>query len=255
MKKTSAICIVATGVCLVHLTASRDQPQSPAPERPAFEVASVKLHRPDPGPLRSSTEVGPAGVTYTNVLLRGCIRTAYGVESYRIVGGPDWFASERYDIVAKAASAAPKAQLMRMLQTLLEERFKLRVHRETQDIPIYALVVRKNGLKLHAGKEDGDTEVGGAAHLIDSRGMTMKFLAGVLSQSTQRLGQPVLDMTGLTGVFDITLDFAPDDAAAASDNAAPDLFTALRGLGLTLEPRKSPMEVIVVDHAERPSGN
>jgi len=226
------------------------------PDRPAFEVASVKPHPPSPGPLRASAGIGPAGIDFTNVALKGCIRSAYGVETWRISGGPDWLASERYDIVAKAASAAPKAQLMRMLQTLLEDRFQLKVHRETQEVPVYALVVGKSGLKIHAGKENGETEVGGAGHLINSRGMTLKQLAGFLSQMTQSSGRPVLDMTGIAGVFDITLDAAPDDAAAAGDNSGPDLFTALQQqLGLKLEPRKSPLEVLVVDRAEKPAAN
>ncbi|HEY1340098.1 MAG TPA: TIGR03435 family protein [Bryobacteraceae bacterium] len=244
--------MIATPVLLVLCVAWA---QTPLTARPAFEVASVKVHPRTPGPLRAYSHVQPAGIDFNNVALRGCIRSAYGMEQYRILGGPDWMTSERYDIVAKASAAAPKDQLMLMLQALLEDRFKLKVHRETRELPVYGLVVGKNGPKLRPGKEDGATEVGGARHLIDSRGMSMKQLAGFLSEFTQRSGMPVLDMTGLDGLFDITLDFAGDDAAAAANGDTPDIFTAVLQLGLKLEPRKSPLEVLVVDSAQKPSEN
>lgn len=255
MKRTSAIFCVLPTVCLMYSTAGRAQSPATGPNRPAFEVASIKLHRPTPGPFRSYKEVGPAGISFTNFDLNGCIRSAYGVAGYQIVGGLGWLTSDRYDIVAKAAAAVPKAQLMLMLQTLLEDRFKLKVHRETQELPVYGLVVGKKGLRVHPGKEDGETEIGGAAHLINSRGMTMKDLASFLSQFTLRSGRPVLDMTGLTGVFDITLDFVTDDFAPGDNNPSPDIFTALQEIGLKLEPRKSPIEVLVIDYAEKPSEN
>jgi uncharacterized protein (TIGR03435 family) len=229
---------VLPALCVVIVAGSSAQSQAPAPERPAFEVASIKLRQPTP-PFRVSTEIGPAGIHYNNVTLKNCIRSAIN--------------SERYEIISKAASAVPKAQLMLMLQTLIETRFGLKLHRETKELPVYALVVGKGGLKLHAGKEGGETEVGGARHLIDSRGMGMQQLAGFLSQFTQSSGMPVLDMTGVPGVFDVTLDFVSGDAADKS--ADPDIFTAVQELGLKLESRKSPLEVLVIDHVEKPSEN
>src|SRR5689334_3594404 len=92
---------------LASLFAAGAQSQPSVPERPAFEVASVKIHPATPGPFRSSSNVGPGGIDYVNVNLKGCIRNAYGVEAYRIIGGPDWLTSERYDIAAKASSAVP----------------------------------------------------------------------------------------------------------------------------------------------------
>jgi uncharacterized protein (TIGR03435 family) len=219
--------------------------------QPGFEVASVKLHQPGPGPLRVQTSVEPAGIHFTNVTLKACIRQAYELEPYRIFGGPDWLTSERYDITAKAAAAESRAQLMRMLQALLEERFQLKLHREIREMPVYALVVAKNGPKLHAAKVEGETEIGGAdGHRFSGKGVTMKMFAGALSRS-QPWDRPILDMTGLTGAFDISLDFARDDGAAPADSAAgPSIFAALQEqLGLKLEPRKSPMEVLVIDSA------
>jgi uncharacterized protein (TIGR03435 family) len=252
--KTAATYLVLP-LWLVVLTASRAQSPTMATARPAFEVASIKLRRATPGPLSVSTGVGPAGIDYKNVTLMTCIRAAYGFQRYRILGGDDWLNSERYDILARAASAAPKTGLMLMLQMMLEDRFKLKVHRETKEIPIYALVVGKNGLKLRPGKEDGETEIGGAGHLINSRGMTMKALAGALTQITQRSGRPIQDMTGIEGVYDITLDFVSSDVADADNGPGPDIFSALQEAGLKLEPRKSSLEVLVIDHAQRPSEN
>jgi uncharacterized protein (TIGR03435 family) len=146
---------IALGLILPALLVSQSETPAAA-DRPAFEVASIKLHQAVPGPFRSSSSIETGGINFTNVNLKGCIRAAYGVQPNRILGGPDWLTEERYDIVAKAASAVPKAQLMLMLQTLLEDRFQLKLHRETTELPIYALVVAKNGPKIHAGEEDGE---------------------------------------------------------------------------------------------------
>jgi hypothetical protein len=189
------------------------QAQTPAADRPAFEVASVKLHPPAPGPFRSSSSIEPGGIRFTNVNLKGCIQRAYGVPTNRISGGPDWTASERYDIVAKAASAAPQARLMLMLQTLLEDRFQLKFHRETIERPIYALV-------------------------------------------SPQVDLPVFDVTGLVGVFDVTLDFQMDDKSTDNADGGQSIFTALQEqLGLKLEPRKGPVETLVIDHAAKASDN
>src|SRR5262249_40002051 len=163
------------------------------------EVASIKQRQVTPGPMRVSAGVGPGGIQYRNVTVTDCIRNAFGVQRYQILGGPDWLRTDRYDIIANAAAAAPKGQLMLVVPTLLEDRFRLKTHRETKDLPIYALVVKKSGLKLKPGKADGETEIGGAGHLINSRGMTMRSLAGVLTQIIQGSGRPVLDKTGLDG--------------------------------------------------------
>jgi uncharacterized protein (TIGR03435 family) len=250
--KLAALYFALSVVWLARPTADTAQSRASASDRPTFEVASIKS-RPVMRPLKVSTGIDPAGIQYRNVTVTDCVRNAFGVQRYQIVGGPDWLRSDRYDIIAKAPSPpTPKAQLMLMLQTLLEERFKLKTHLELRDLPIYALVVGKHGPRLKPGKADGNTEIGGAGHLIDSRGMTMQALAGFLSQITQGSGRPVVDRTGLDGVFDITLDFVPDDLAV-DNNSDPNVFAALQALGLKLEPQKSPFEVRAIDHIERPS--
>jgi uncharacterized protein (TIGR03435 family) len=253
-RKTTTICFGLSVVWLVNLSASAAQSQTLAPDRPEFEAASIKLRPATSGPIRVSAGVDAGRIQYRSVTVIDCIRNAYGVPRYRISGGPDWLGSDRYDIIARASSATPKAQLMLMLQTLFEDRFKLRTHLETRDVPTYALVVGKNGPKLKPGKVDAQTEIGGAGHLINSQGMTMHALAAALTQITQASGRPILDMTGLDSVFDINLDFVSDELAGVN-NSDPDIFAALQALGLKLESQKSPFEVLVIDHVERPSEN
>jgi uncharacterized protein (TIGR03435 family) len=158
--------------------------------------------------------------------------------------------SAGYDIKAKAEGNAGD-DLWPMVQTLLADRFQLKFHRETRELPIYALVVAKNGAKLHAVSAAG-LGVGMGKGRFNGRGADMPTLASVLSNE---LGRLVFDRTGLSGFYDFTLTFEPDDTRAA-DTAGPSLFTALQEqLGLRLEPQKGPVETLVIDHAEKPSAN
>jgi uncharacterized protein (TIGR03435 family) len=147
--------------------------------------------------------------------------------------------------------------MMAMLQKLLEHRFKLTIHREAKEMPVYALVVGKNGPKIQAVKDDdGGTQVdGGDGHPISARNLSMEGLAQILSRR-QQTDRPVLDRTGLKGIFNFTLDFATDDAASADGTAAPSIFTAVQEqLGLKLEATKGPVEIVVIDRVEKPSDN
>jgi uncharacterized protein (TIGR03435 family) len=219
----------------------------------------------------------------------------YGTQRFRISGGPAWLSTERFDIEAKmdAATADALAKLnpgqrvlaqQKMLQTLLADRFKLTVHREARELLIYDLVVAKSGAKLQAAKPgdtyaDGiknpDGSLGGPGDMsggvfdgwITAQAVTIANLAGEL---TQMLGHPVTDKTGLMGAYDFKLRFTPDDrlqapggaapierpALPSSDSDEPSLFAAIQEqLGLKLEAGKGPVEIIVIDHVERPSGN
>ena len=211
---------------------------------PSFEVASIRVHQPGPGPLHVSTAVEAARINFTNVTLRGCIRAAYGPRPYQITGGPGWLNDDRFDIIAKAAQAAPRAQLMLMLQSLLAERFHLAVHFETREVPVYSLVVDRRGLKIHPVTDNGaGMQVDGdETHPVVARNISMTGLAQVLSR-TREIDRPVIDNTGIGGVFNISLEFGPDDS----------VFTALsEQLGLRMEPAKGPVPMLVVDHAEKP---
>jgi uncharacterized protein (TIGR03435 family) len=232
-------------------------------QQPAFEVASIRLSSYQGGPLRVTARVDADGIDFSNVTPRLCIQRAYGVKPYQLTG-PDWINSERYMIVAKSAGAVPQDKILVMLQTLLTERFKLAIHREAKEMPVYALVVSKSGSKLKEATDGGATQIGGDGDEIVFERASMQTLAGTLARSVNR---PVIDATGLKGLYNFRLAWADDNspnpngpvagASGASDPAdAPSVFTALQErLGLKLESRKAPVDALVIDHIERPSAN
>jgi bla regulator protein BlaR1 len=238
---TMGIVAVAGPIAIGLMQAPQSRAQPQAAVAASFEVASVKPNRY--GAAASTFRARNGSLHSTNVSLRDFIRWAYGVKDYQ-VAGPDWLTSQRYDIVAKAPAAVPDDRLMPMLQALLAERFKLAIHRETKERAVYALVAGKNGSRLHE-VEAGREQSSGGRGSLSAQKMSMSQLADTLSQ---RVDLPVLNTTGIEGVFDIELKWAPD-----GDNAnGPSIFTAVQEqLGLKLEQRKGPMEIIVVDHAER----
>jgi len=214
----------------------------------AFDVATIKPHDSSGGVL-AGTSVSPR--RYSGVgSLRSLIQTAYGVQDYQVSGGPPWANTELFEVDGRPASPTSHDQMMQMLQTLLAERFKLAIHHETKEVPIYALVPAKNGPKLQEVKDKD--KIGG---MSTGRGMlrgqmTLADLARYLSSSA---GRPVIDRTGLTAGFEINLQWSPDNTA---DAASPSLFAAIQEqLGLKLETAKGPVETLVIDHAEKPSGN
>jgi uncharacterized protein (TIGR03435 family) len=249
---------------------------------PVFAVATIKPNNKNNG---WRLEFTPDGFTARGVFLRQVIQEAYGVyEENRMYGGPTWLTSERFDIEAKIDSADAAGfrdfsldQRRFMLQRLLADRFKLTIHRETKELPAYALLVAKSGPKLHESKPDTiyHSQIKGVDGLVtrsgrgylDGQGFSTTALAQLLYPSA---GILVVDKTGLTGSYDFSLHWTPDDVstpmakateggtqeAAASDFSGPSLFTALQEqLGLKLVPMKFPLEVIVIDHVEMPSEN
>ncbi len=249
----AAMLAVAGPVLLGVMNATQSRAQSPAAAAPAFEVASVKLNKSGGGRVR---RVDPRGIAYTDITLNDCIGAAYGVKFYQI-SGPDWLRSERYDIVANAASPVPKDQLMRMLQTLLADRFKLTFHREEKELPVYALVIGNKGPKLRkaASEDEADAIVAPDPRGLVFKNHSMAELAEFLSRAMDR---PVLDMTGLKDRFDFNLslfesDTSPADVkrAIGGGQLAASMFTLIQELGLKLESRKAPVEILVIDHAEK----
>jgi bla regulator protein blaR1 len=244
----------------------------------AFEVATIKRSVSD-GPFRG--QFLPGGrVHNTNYTLRMLILVAYDMLPNHVVGGPGWVDSDRYDVEAKAASGVipendgarvPKTR--QMLRALLVERFKLAVHRETREEPVYALTVAKGGPKLPKPQVDPKdcmddvtplasachTFIGGQGRGLTGRTVNISDLVGVLSMYTDR---PVIDKTGLNGAFDIKLDpWAPlirvgdtaDRESNLRDPERPSLFVLLEEqLGLKLEGQKGQVEVLVIDRAEKP---
>jgi uncharacterized protein (TIGR03435 family) len=281
--------LILVGVMAVGLpTVSGQVNAPPGVDLPEFEVASVKPDKSGIGPRILLTA---DGLTATKVTVKFLIKQAYGVEDDEISGAPNWLDSDAYDVDAKVGSADLAAldkldekQRMRMLRPLLAERFQLKVHRETKEIPVYALVIAKNGPKLHQAKP-GDTYPDGIKGLDGKpggrQGMMMWGrgrliaqgipIANLLPPLTQQLERTVLDKTGLKGTYDITLLWTPEDDRApmgngaeggrqgstpAADSSGASIFTAIQEqLGLKLESQKSQVEGLVIDHVERPSDN
>jgi uncharacterized protein (TIGR03435 family) len=232
--KRAALCAV------ILLTRSMALSQ-PATARPAFEVASVKPSAP--GSSGGGITPGPDGLTARNVTLLFCIRIAYDVQEYQ-VSGPGWLNNDQYDIAAKTGAPVSQDQLRLMLQTLLADRFRLVLHHETRPRTVFTLVVGKDGTKLHeATGEGGGGTTADIGHLA-FKGASMSALARRLSQ---QLHEPVSDMTGLKGLYDFTLDWQQDDNVPGTS-----LFTAVQEqLGLKLEAKKTQIEVLIIDHAEK----
>jgi uncharacterized protein (TIGR03435 family) len=252
--------ILATTALLTH--AQSPQTNSPAP--PSFEVAAIRPSKPDP--TSSGYDVSPAGkLTARALTLKELISTAYSVKYPQISGGPAWAGSTNFDIDAKIDDdllaslnkLPPKerdAQVNLMLQSLLADRFKLQVRRDAKTVSAYALVVAKGRPKLTPSREDTGNPATPApqeptlsmsgGHWI-ARWMTMPVLANQLSAQSD-IGRPVSNETGLKGKYDFDFTWAP-----SNDSPGSTLFTALEDqLGLKLEPRKSTVDTIVIEHAE-----
>jgi uncharacterized protein (TIGR03435 family) len=231
-----------TGLILV---ASCALAQTPAPL--AFEVASIKPNNAGPG--HSGSDQDGLTVRLTNMSLLQCVEMAYDVQDATI-SAPEWMKDTRFDIIAKAPAHPPKGYLRPMLKTLLEERFKLAAHRETKVISAYALVVAKGGLKVkETGGGGQNTSTSRAKGEFNGAGATAQRLADFLALV---LSAPVVDKTETTAVYDMVLKFVPPAKQGDDAAAGPSVFTALQEqLGLKLESRKLPVEVVVVDHMER----
>ena len=210
-----------------------------------FEVATIKPNRSGDGFDVRSIGKEPGKVVLQNVSLKDCIEAAVGVNGDQIAG-PGWLDTDKFNILAQAPAGTSKDRLRMMLQTLLEDRFKLKTHREKRAGSVYALVVGKTGPKLKPASGGANRLVFGPPGHLTAQNVTMSMLAEALAG---KMGRPVLDSTSLSGFFDFALDFAPDDRP--NDNA-PSMPTAVQEqLGLRLEPTKGTVEVLVVDHADR----
>ena len=252
---------VRIGGVLVSFCASLLAQQAAGP--PTFEAASI---RPSLDPSSGGGIYQSKGrISAKNVTLRRCVRGAYNVPEPQIIGGPKWVDQDRFYIEATAAAPADDPELMRMLQTLLADRFKLVFHREQRTIAGYRLVLAKGGLKAQASAPDSASAGHSGRGRIEAKGYSMAQLSLKLAEA---LKQPVLDGTGVAGGFDFKLEWTPDDMQAKPPpvdqhagnaleaSAGPSIFEALREqLGLKLESGKFPAEVLVIDSAKKPSEN
>jgi uncharacterized protein (TIGR03435 family) len=255
---------IPLAIGIVGSPATLAQSSAAGGKRLGFEVASIKASKQ--GGRGRSLLTDPAGrFTTENATLRAIIVFAFGVRDFQISGGPSWLDSDRFDIVAKPQNRSTPAQVPQMVQSLLVDRFKLKFHRETKEMPVFALVVGKNGPKLKPTKPEDDASrsnrgfQGGRGEL-NALGADMAALATRLSAI---VGRPVIDRTGLTGRFDFKLQWEPDtpvqmrspDGPVADSEHGPSIFTAVQQLGLKLENQKAPVEIMVIDSVEKPSAN
>jgi uncharacterized protein (TIGR03435 family) len=220
----------------------------------AFDATSIKPNVSGGGP--SSLQVTAGRAAMSNVSLKKVMLNAYGIPDDReyTVDGPDFLTAEHFDIDATFPADTPVLKVREMMQTMLAERFKLALHKEMRQLPMYSLVVAKGGPKMHEGSAGGGGTSGRPGH-FEAKGITMQKLADLIAKQA---GRPVSDATGLQGVFDFTLEWDPQadlrvgtaDAAGSTQGAS--IFTALQEqLGLRLESGKGPVEVLVVDRMEK----
>jgi uncharacterized protein (TIGR03435 family) len=243
----------------------------------SFEAASVKAGPSTGGRFTMTGGPGtndPGRISYTNVPLRIVLLTAYDVKNYQLLG-PEWLNTLHFDIAAKVPDGATKEQCQEMLRSLLESRFRMTLHRETKELPIYELLAAKKGIKIKpATTQSPEGEIatvlpgvgpdGFPKLLLPSPGVIIETKDGVARLTanevtlpkfaeslTTRVGRPVIDKTDLAGTYSFVVYYTPE-GAAASDSSEPDLFTALVAqLGLRLEATKGPVELLVIDHAEK----
>jgi uncharacterized protein (TIGR03435 family) len=288
------------GVCLAAgaaLVAAQEQPHSTsaaAAEAFSFEVATIKVNKS--GELRQFIQRQPGGrVTVTNMPVRALVTFAYQLAQFQLVGGPSWMTTDRFDMIAKLEGnpefgppGSGPDPIMRAMQKLLADRFQLKVHRESRDMDIYALIMAKPGGSPSAGLKKSDIDCAEMARarrgqppqgpppiptgggpipcsIMGSPGM-IRFGGFPISQITTMLGgmtgRMVVDRTGLTGNWEFVLTFAAEQRGQPPpgvdlppvDPGAPSIFTALQEqLGLKLEATKGPVDVTVIDGIEHPT--
>lgn len=217
-------------------------------QSPAFEAATIKPSKDQPGHSGSHTRTGM--IVMSGQTLKGLICKAYQVNDYQVSGGPKWIDGDRFDINAKAEGAADSPQLLLMLRTLLADRFQLVFHHEEKIDSTYALVVAKSGLKIKPSADGAGSNSNGSKGQLTAQGVTMSKLADMLARE---MGGPVADLTGIAGGYDFTLEWSME--GDANDRQSALLAALQQQLGLKLEMRKLPVDLLVVDRAEKPSEN
>ncbi len=224
-------------------------------QRPAFDVASLKPSVVVPFGQNININLGATRhneLVLTNTTLCEMLRFAYRLASDDQVAGPEWIKDRevRFDVVAKGPAGATRDQLLEMLQTLLDERFKITKHNEPRVVAHYELAIAKGGLKIHLSQPDAKDDLKYLRGRLASQSMPMSRFTMLLSR---QLREAVIDKTGLTGAYDIDIDWTPDEPnGAPSEVPGQSIFSAIQDqLGLKLEAHKSPIEVMVIDRADR----
>lgn len=228
-------------------------------QQPTFAVASI---HPSSGEVKfehdGNTETTPGTVRMQDVSVETCIKWAYGVQ-YSQISGPAWIDSDKFDITAKADSPATEDQMKVMMQALLTDRFKLSFHRQDKELKAFVLTVAKGGAKVHpAAAPDAKPFHQNSANGSVVKSMTIREWGDYISGPLQ---MPVVDETGLPGKYDFVIDFTP--YLPDAKNMGPDrpdttsiLMAAMEGeLGIKMKTRKTPVDIMVIDHVDKPSAN
>jgi uncharacterized protein (TIGR03435 family) len=252
-----------TGFTVVVLTAlACGTALRSSPQKASFDVVSIRPN--NSGARGTTTNLNGGTVVITNVTVRGLILQAYSVPDAQLVGGPDWMSTARFDIQAKVETGPIRvSDFSPMLQSMMEDRFRLKSHRESREQPVFILTVARDGHKMKA-REGGQavpgpgaiaqgaaTTSGGPAGVeIVGSGIAMARLANMIAA---RVGRFVVDKTDLNGLYDMKLTFVP---SATLESTGPSLSTALQEeLGLRLDSGRGPVDVLVVDDIQPPTEN
>ena len=250
--------LLTFALLVVGSAAGQAQPRMPPDAHPAFEVATIRLS--DPASTRQGINGDAHGMQLHGQTVTSILMFAYGVHKTQIVEGPAWRSTDKYNIegVSTVRGEPDLKQMQEMLRGLLADRFGLKVHHDKREMTYYGIEVSKGGPKLvKAADQDATPDQTGNG---DKNGMLMKFTANTMPDFALGmqyfLERPVVDETGLSGRWDFTLKWMPDSQTAADANASPGLFTAMQEqLGLKLDAKKGPVDVVVIDALTRPSEN
>jgi uncharacterized protein (TIGR03435 family) len=228
-----------------------------------FEVASIKPAAPG-APGGGAYLLMPGGTFVgKNLPVKRLVMEAYGMTDFQVTGGPAWLDSERYDIDAKAEGSTEPDQLNVLMRGLLADRFKLKAHRTTKELPIFVLIVGKSGPKIHLSEHP----ITGKSRVVSRARINGNFTIAEFAHWLQPLlGRAVVDRTELRGEYDLGLEWAPGpgqgqpvpgvSTPSLAESNGPSIFTAIQEqLGLRLESQKGPVEILVIDRIERPSEN
>lgn len=247
MPRTAKTVLPAGLIVMVSCLAFGPSALPAPPAAPAeFEVATIKEVHPEGfGSFSTGMTFDPAMLRVKGLSLYEMFLTVYKVRPYQLTA-PGWIQSARFDITAKIPKGHSQEEVLSvMLRTLLEKRFQIKTHRETRVLPAYALVLARGGLKIQPSTTWSGAGQAGSGHMEMFGDMSL-----VAASLSDKVDRPVVDQTGVKGTFNITLDFAPDEEHEAA--GMPPLRTVLEEkLGLKLEPRRLPIEMLVIDHIER----
>jgi uncharacterized protein (TIGR03435 family) len=245
---------------------------TPAPVKPqtfAYDAIAIKPHKASLD-NHMSAHSGPDGFSASGITIPVLLQNTFGLKTRdQMIGLPSWASSDSFDIQAKMDEATadalqklPKEERrnaqQQMMQTLFADRFGLKVHHESRALPVYNLVVAKGGPKMKVSPTNEGSRSGMSNINFTAQGLTME---GIVFGLSNIVGRQVIDKTGLTGNYDFKLTWTPDEMSATPDSSAsgdsgPSIFAAIEDqLGLKLVSAKGPVEVIVVDHIEKPSAN